>query len=755
MKSKLIFGIIFGILIISSFIIALQITTFNNNLTEENLTFTGNENITRYLNVSRYANFTSAIMNMSGYLYNTSYNLEVFNTTASYSGGWIFINNAFDGNWSTYSQLQPGNNGDIIQNFTVTTSSYESLEWKVHFFPDGGVADLDGVLHSCFNSSGNWQLLFYYLGANVSLDQNWTIAVPSECVLNENIVSINTSRTNGGLGVTPKFYESQLQWTYNTTNYTVNGTLDIGTYDLNKEWESNILIYNDTEEDSAVTCVNFVDEDWDTYCSILSIDYVNYTLPTTKDKIKNITIQIKVGESGGIYSDLDIYFQNWTNGSAVLLEGYLPIVEDYDIPADSNVTLNFSINTTEQIQQVLEDGKPLKILYNINNITSLIYAFEESVFFEISGENYTRLNHTTNDFSTSINTALNGGECDCVGCSLVNGNCSVPFIFHSDTGGILEYSSLDFQFNEIIIPNFTINSPPNSSVDLTSTLNVTILNSSILDYCYYNITRGAATEIANTNLSCINFTDSITVSSYSTTYNINLFANYTDGFENTTTYSFITKADPALGGGGGGTGDTGGGIVTSTIIIGMTNETSWSMTTQDGSSKYTFKMSDGTARERLVLFENLGTSDRTITLSCEPINDSKDLCQYLVISDEEFTLPAAKNTTTSVEMELIIPENLPKDTYLFNIVGTDDLNQRGIVTIEVDNDLSFISDTLVKLISSKNINGIKIPYMIFFIFGVALLAVGVFYAGFKKSKGGAAISFIIGVFGSFLLIFFL
>ncbi len=44
------------------------ITTFSNLLTSENLTFTGDENITRYLDIPRYANVTSAYLNLSGYL---------------------------------------------------------------------------------------------------------------------------------------------------------------------------------------------------------------------------------------------------------------------------------------------------------------------------------------------------------------------------------------------------------------------------------------------------------------------------------------------------------------------------------------------------------------------------------------------------------------------------------------------------------------------------------------------------------------
>ncbi len=50
----------------------IEINSFNNSLTEENLSFSGDENITRYLRINRYANVTSAYMNLSGWRINES-----------------------------------------------------------------------------------------------------------------------------------------------------------------------------------------------------------------------------------------------------------------------------------------------------------------------------------------------------------------------------------------------------------------------------------------------------------------------------------------------------------------------------------------------------------------------------------------------------------------------------------------------------------------------------------------------------------
>jgi hypothetical protein len=48
----------------------------------------------------------------------------------------------------------------------------------------------------------------------------------------------------------------------------------------------------------------------------------------------------------------------------------------------------------------------------------------------------------TPDISNAINIALNEGNCDCEGCLLENGCCSVPLTFYSDSAGVLNISAL-------------------------------------------------------------------------------------------------------------------------------------------------------------------------------------------------------------------------------------------------------------------------------------------------------------------------
>lgn len=77
-----------------------------------------------------------------------------------------------------------------------------------------------------------------------------------------------------------------------------------------------------------------------------------------------------------------------------------------------------------------------------------------------SGE-FNQTNNKTNDFSSALNTAINNGKCDCKNCSIVGNNCSIPFTFHSDSVGILQYS--DIQINYDPMPFVYLKSPSNAT----------------------------------------------------------------------------------------------------------------------------------------------------------------------------------------------------------------------------------------------------------------------------------------------------
>lgn len=87
---------------------------FNNSLTNENLTFTGNQNITRYLNVPQYSFLTDAYLNLSGYNNDTLLANNVSET----------INTLHGANYLQVKQLYINNYTDYITDYVKVDANY-------------------------------------------------------------------------------------------------------------------------------------------------------------------------------------------------------------------------------------------------------------------------------------------------------------------------------------------------------------------------------------------------------------------------------------------------------------------------------------------------------------------------------------------------------------------------------------------------------------------------------------------------------
>ncbi len=97
-----------------------------------------------------------------------------------------------------------------------------------------------------------------------------------------------------------------------------------------------------------------------------------------------------------------------------------------------------------------------EVYFFIDDIEEAIYLYPQNLYLKIGAPNgnydwnyageFSSIEKTP-DLSSEINSALNSGACDCVGCSLKEDNCSIPFLFHSDTAGKIEYSDVNINYN--------------------------------------------------------------------------------------------------------------------------------------------------------------------------------------------------------------------------------------------------------------------------------------------------------------------
>jgi len=269
----------------------LRITTFNNSLTAENLTFTGNENITRYLDILRYANVTSAYLNLSGY---GAYSINGSNYSIIRDDGWTedilntcsSCSSAYDNNWSTYASTNctayPDNRTSfyVYLNFTIPSNiANVSFYWRAGKETTGMTFECHVKLY-CLNQSGN---NYIYVGgvpnppAGIDITQNHFL--PSECF--ENIEKNVTIRVlcQGGMLLgscagNAKFYEGNLilyEGIYSNNSYLEIGTPD-GTYEWSlrgAEFQGKNAILDELNDTSTVKNLTFTgDENQTVYLKI-------------------------------------------------------------------------------------------------------------------------------------------------------------------------------------------------------------------------------------------------------------------------------------------------------------------------------------------------------------------------------------------------------------------------------------------------------------------------------------------------------
>lgn len=216
---------------------------------------------------------------------------------------------------------------------------------------------------------------------------------------------------------------------------------------------------------------------------------------------------------------------------------------------DELAIINNSLNSS-QIADRYNSGDGLPFLTNGSmpvNVTFQVGAIDAS-----NEWNYTNLfngtNNKTNNFASIINRALSNG---CSEGLLSDPNCTINFTFHSDRQGVFRISDFQIVWNESINPNLTINSPSGTS-PLLATINITARDDYQVGTCYYNITRGASLEIANTQIAdCSQTTAQL---SGEGTYTVWVRINDTSGNFNITNQTFIASQSTPGGGGGGGGG---------------------------------------------------------------------------------------------------------------------------------------------------------------------------------------------------------
>lgn len=322
-------SIVFLLVYLLPFVNPLISNSFNNSLTSENLTFTGDENITRYLEISKNANVTSAMMNLSGYI-----------------NGEFFFGD--DKNITLYDGPCVNSDNDL----------------------PNATAFVDKDLDTYSSHRANNQYGESYPGCGIS---------------------INETRH----GVKIRYLINYTDFIGIPINYTLKWYS--GTNHADTEGYTNITLFC---EDNSNNLINFG--------SVQSNCVSNCNAQTT----------------------------------------------NFEIPQSCRIENKLNLTMDVLAYNPSQDGARVARVYE-----GKIFTFPTSPYIDL---NNTQIwNHTgefnstfspnqTDDFSTTLNDAINGsGDASCPGGTLDGNNCIIPFLFHSDTAGILEYDDINIVYDDL------------------------------------------------------------------------------------------------------------------------------------------------------------------------------------------------------------------------------------------------------------------------------------------------------------------
>lgn len=373
---------------------------------------------------------------------------------------------------------------------------------------------------------------------------------------------------------------------------------------------------------------------------------------------------------------------------------------------------------------------------------------------------------SNNNYINTIPTYLNFTATDPDGLSTCElwgnftGSWAKNYTWNNPTSGVTTFTTLNLEDNlrydwnvwcndtvnnGIFSPNnFTFGLDtiyPTTSIDNITTISgsqvVTFYSTSIdnnngttCKFSVYNLAGGI--EGINNNLSfTCNQSYAFAVSGFAT-YILQVYTTDIGGNVNWTNKSFVTFTTTPPSGGGGGSG---------TVVVTSGN---WTMETEFGGSSYQFAMIQKTSRTKDLVFENLGTTSRTIKLTCEPVSGSKNLCDNIEFENAQFSLPLQRNIKTSIPFRLAIPSGYEKGRYVVNLIGTDEVGNKGIITLTADvTSYSSITGAVTKLFSNTESN---IPYFLIFALISFMSGVLINFTLFKPNKIPAALSVVAGLF---------
>lgn len=349
---KILITILLSIIFSALLVYATTINTFSNGLSAENLTFTGNQNITRYINIpigAKVNNVTLSVGLIGKYYYNYTF-LDV-----------------------------PQKGSDLTEYFNRTRSLST---------PDKNAPALVFIQNST--------------GLNVNLG--------------------NPARSDGIAYRDPIEIGDVIKLSLNTT-YDISDNQIVMSLCEN-QLNNNSFILNESFGTGNNNCFPSHVTDWD--------QIFDSNCPLGGHQ--KYTVAVERNSSGYFYS----VFRDYATGTTTCAEDITWTIK--------NESRWFAVVG----QKAISDNGGDELGYII---TQFEHYNNQSLRLYVGSDNQINVTTFTEKYNFSVDVApindISSG-CTCTDCSIDGDYCNIPFVFHSDTAGTLEYSNLQVNYTETV-----------------------------------------------------------------------------------------------------------------------------------------------------------------------------------------------------------------------------------------------------------------------------------------------------------------
>lgn len=441
-----------------------NLNKLNDSSSSTNLNFNGSQNQTVYLDIPKFANVTSAILNIFGknlnnnlvtyFKFEDSTTNSVITDSANNVNGTLRVNNNLE---NTNLHSTTGVFGNAInfnktnQNISLTLTNFNTTNYSITFW----VKNLSAL-------ASNGIFVFYLESSNFSMGTSIRAFSGYYGISNELSIYYNNSETPGSCS-----------GNYPSLGAIVGGPVVTAPYNLS-EYTFVALVFNSSNSGGFQRLL-YINNNSTQY-SIFSNPYikcgnnrlVNPSLRIGSPATANLVTGNFSLDDFRIYNySLDanevnsLYLNNITTSNTYLEVGNIDGTREWNYTGNftgTNTTNDFSARVNNYTSNCSFDSE------NLCQVPLLFHS-DSAGILQISNINISYNNVSiTPDFSSKLNSVINKGTCS-LG-TLSGNNCTIPLNFHSDTSGILSINEFNSTYNYVSFVN--LNSPSNNSdqVDL-------------------------------------------------------------------------------------------------------------------------------------------------------------------------------------------------------------------------------------------------------------------------------------------------